>query len=160
MGAPSERTITKSWMSDHSTFTSPRMRSVKLLTPSSGVRKRIVRGRPFGSLGRPFVGGERATATVVAGRAPGGDRGVVALLHLVFGAVALVGVALREQTGGGVEVEVEARALEVRPLVPVEAQPAQRVLDPDDPLLTRAGDVGVLDAQHEDAFARQPRWRA
>ena len=46
MGVPSDRTITKSWMSDHSTRTSPRMRSVKLLTPSSGVRKRMVRVRP------------------------------------------------------------------------------------------------------------------
>ena len=49
------------------------------------------------------------------------------------------------------EEEVEARALEVGAFVPVEPEPAQRVLDPDHPLLAGASDVGVLDAQHERA---------
>ena len=99
IGAPSDRTITKSWISAHSTRTSPRMRSVKLLTPSSGVRNRIVRGPPLGRERDALVGGERAAVAVVARRAPGGDRRVVALLHLVLGAVALVGVALPRAGG-------------------------------------------------------------
>ena len=38
--------MTKSGIVLHGTVTSPRMTSVNELTPSSGVRKRIDRGRP------------------------------------------------------------------------------------------------------------------
>src|SRR6185437_7159634 len=41
-------------------------------------------------------------------------------------------------------------------LVPVETEPAQRVLDADDPLLAGAGDVGVLDAEHERRLTPGP----
>jgi hypothetical protein len=43
---PFERTITTSEIVDHSTDTSPRITSVKVLRPASGVRNRIERGRP------------------------------------------------------------------------------------------------------------------
>src|SRR6185503_10461067 len=86
----------------------------------------------------PLVGRERAALAVVPRRPALGDGGVVALLDLFLGAVALVGVAPREQAVGRGQVEVEARALEDGTLVPVEAEPAQRVLDADDPLLAGA----------------------
>jgi hypothetical protein len=48
------------------------------------------------------------------------------------------------------------RAADLRPLVPVEAEPAQAVEDPFDHLVRRALDVGVFDAQDEHA-AEPPR---
>ena len=43
------------------------------------------------------------------------------------------------------------RAADIRPFVPVEAEPAQAVEDAVDHLLRRSLGVGVLDAQHEHA---------
>ena len=50
IGDPSERTITKSWISDHSTSTSPRTRSWNRLTPVSGVRNRTTLARPSAAI--------------------------------------------------------------------------------------------------------------
>ena len=86
---------------------------------------------------------------VVAGGATGDPRRLVARSHLFFCAVALVGVAVGDEPVGGGVVPVEAAALEDRALVPIETEPAERVLDPLDPLRPRPGDVGVLDAEDE-----------
>ena len=65
IGAPSDRTITKSWMSDHSTRTSPRIEVGEACSrPSSGVRNRID--------ARATLGGERGA--LVGGRGRGSGR--------------------------------------------------------------------------------------
>ena len=149
---PFERTITKSDTFDQSTDTSPCTTSSNVLTPSSGVRNRIG-PRPAGGphrvalLGR----GEIAAPAVVAGRATGRERVVVALLDLVLGAVALVGRTGLDQAVGRGEIRLEPMALQHGALVPVEAEPLQHLLDLVDRLLRRPGHVGVLDAQDERA---------
>ena len=68
-------------------------------------------------------------------------------------------MALRDERGGHRAVPIEALRLEIRPvgavdfrsLVPVEPEPAKAVEDPFDHVLRRSLDVGVFDAQHEDA---------
>ena len=106
-----------------------------MLTPVSGVRNRMRRGRPSAASAARSSAVEVAAAAVVARRATRLHRGVAALVHLVRRAEALVRVTRREQpVGGGRGTLVEPVALQERPLVPVEAEPAERVLDPDDPL--------------------------
>ena len=68
-----------------------------------------------------------------------------------------VGVPALEQLLERLAVALGALALEDRPLVPVELQPAQRVEDLLDVLRRRALAVGILDAQHELAAARRAR---
>ena len=68
-------------------------------------------------------------------------------------------MSARDQVGGGGAVALEplrlevraVRAVDLRPLVPVEAEPAQAVENSLDHVVRRAFDVGVFDAQHEDA---------
>ncbi len=87
-----------------------------------------------------------------AGRSPAG-------LDLVVRAVAVVGLARLAEPGCHVGVDVEALGLLVRrersadlgPLVPVDAQPAQRSEDRVVAGLRVASQVGVLDPQHEGA---------
>src|SRR4029079_15630694 len=98
---------------------------------------------------RSLLARQVAAVAVVSGRSSLCDRGVVAGLHLVFGAEALVGVAGGQELIGRREVLLGAGALQDRSLVPLEAETAQRVLDTDHPLLSRAGAVGVFDAQGE-----------
>ncbi len=95
-------------------------------------------------------------------------RGLPALVELLGGAVAAVGVALGQQPLGVLAVDVEPLGLPVRPvraadvgaLVPVEAEPPQVLEHARDGLLGHAARVGVLDAQHERAAVvarEQPR---
>src|SRR5262249_1602438 len=110
------------------------------------------RARPaLGGARRPRVRGEVATVPVVTRRSTGGLRGLAPGLELVLGARAHVRVPGLEELVGSRQVLLGARPLEDRTLVPLEAEPAQRVLDADHPLLTRAGAVGVLDAEGERA---------
>ena len=104
---------------------------------------------PLGRTRGALRGREVAAVTVVPGWAAGGASCLVALPQLVLRARALVRVPGRDEILGGGEVPVEARALQHRPLVPVEAEPRQRLLDAHHPLVPAAGDVGVLDPQDE-----------
>src|SRR5439155_12108427 len=67
-------------------------------------------------------------------------------------ALVIVGVADLHQFGYRLAVTRLSLALRVRPLVPVELEPAQRVEDLLDVLGCRALAVGVLDPQHELAL--------
>ena len=90
---------------------------------------------------------------------PRRDRGLSLGVELLGGAVAAVGRALGEHRvdgrhvhGSSLRLQVRGvRAADARPLVPVEAAPAQRALDLLDRLGVLALLVGVLDAQHERA---------
>src|SRR4029453_16332757 len=86
-----------------------------------------------------------------------GLGGPAALVQLLVGAVAEVGVAVRDQGIDGGVVAIQALGLHVRPvgatlevaLVPVQPQPAQPVHDPGGAVGQVALGVGVLDPQHE-----------
>src|SRR5215218_4004672 len=125
---PLARRMTKSVRVALSKTTVPRTRSSTTVSPSSGSRNRTA------GLGPP-----------------------AALVQLLVGAVAEVGVALGEQGVDRGVVAVQALGLHVRPvgaalevaLVPVQAQPAQPVHDPGGAVGHVALGVGVLDAQHE-----------
>jgi hypothetical protein len=104
------------------------------------------------SLGRErgaFRGREVAAVPVVAGGATGCPRRLGALLQLVFGAVALVREAGGEQPIDGLPIQMRAVTLQHGPLVPVEPEPAQRVLHTCDRGVGGTRPVGVLDAQDE-----------
>jgi len=98
-------------------------------------------------------GGELAAATVVGGTVAGGQRLLPARLELLGGAVAAIRVTGRHQLLGARPIQVVARALEERALVPVETHPAEAVDDRLDRLGRRALAVRVLDAEHERAAA-------
>src|SRR5262249_15130267 len=70
---------------------------------------------------------------------------------LLGGAEAAIGAPGGQELLAALAVAVEARALQVRPLVPLDADPDERVLDLAGHRLVRALAVGVLDAQHEGA---------
>ncbi len=76
-------------------------------------------------------------------------------VELLGRAVAVVRAAGLHQPRGRRPVQIEALGLAIagrrRPLVPVEAEPPERVDDELDVLVGRARAVGVLDAQDEDA---------
>ena len=80
-----------------------------------------------------LLGRQREAAAVVARRAPGGERLAAQLLEALLGAEAAVGEPRREQLVGRGAVPLEPFALPVRaegtsgvrPLVPLEAEPAQ-----------------------------------
>ncbi|MNK70510.1 hypothetical protein D3C87_899340 [compost metagenome] len=86
-----------------------------------------------------------------------GRGGLAQLVELFLAAEAVIGVTGVEQLLGGRLIGVEALHLEVRAIgaadpgtfVPVQAEPAHAVENRLDGLLSRAGDVGVFDAQHE-----------
>ena len=86
---------------------------------------------------------------VVASRAPGRHGGVASSALLLCGAVALVGETGSEQPADRPAVEVGALALQYRPFVPVEPEPAQRVLHTGDRGVGRPRPICVLDAQDE-----------
>ncbi len=88
-----------------------------------------------------------ATETVVAGPSRALRPGV----HDLTCAVAVVGVSVCEEARRRGLVQVRALTLEVRTLVPVHTDPAERALDAVDPLVAVALGVGVFDAQHERA---------
>src|ERR1700683_2958692 len=85
----------------------------------------------------------------MAGGAPLGAGRLGAGRELLGGAEALVADPLGQELVGRGPVLGEPWALEDDRAVPVEAQPAQRVLDADDPLVAGPGPVRVLDAQDE-----------
>ena len=102
--------------------------------------------------------GQVAVEPVIAelGRTAGGD---VALLDLIRRRVRLVGIPGLKQAvghlpvdGGTLGLAVRAvRAADLHALVPIQAEPTQRVEDLVVALLGIAGGVGVLDAEHEGA---------
>ena len=114
-----ERCSTKSSMCAFSNTGSPRMRSTTLVDPSRGVRNRRARPSP-GT--KPAITAEPVVARTLVALRPRVD-------HLAR-AVAVVGVARREQASGGVRVQRGALALEVGTLVPLDADPPQRVWMP------------------------------
>ena len=99
----------------------------------------------------PAGRGGRAVAAgpVVGGPLPGGLRGAPARVELLGSAPAAVGEAPDEERFGFRAVPVEARALVDRPLVPVEAEPAEPVEDRVDRLGGGAFRIGILDAKDE-----------
>ena len=101
---------------------------------------------------RSFVRSQIAATSVVTRRTTIAHRLLVALLDLGLGAVALVRELLVDHPRRRGEVRVEARALEIRALVPLEPEPVHHVLDLVDRLLRRPRDVGVLDAEDERAL--------
>ena len=125
------------------------------------MRKRIDERHPGGEVRLDLLRGEIAAEAVVAGRFLARGLLLAHLLQALRGAEAAVGVPGLEQSRGVLPVEIGPLALpvgtertaDVRPLVPIEAEPAQ---DIDDPLLGSfdvAVAVGVLDAEEEGAVA-------
>ena len=121
--------------------------------------------RPAGAFARGnFVRGEREARAVVDPATGCGFAGVALRLQLLRRAVAVIRAALRDQRVGHRAMTVDAlrlkvrtvRAADLRPFVPVEAEPAQSVEDAVHHLVRRALDVGVFDAQDEHA-AEPPR---
>ena len=141
---PSERWMTKSSMVAWSKVTSPRIRSC-----DDGL---ALVGRAEAQGARPVEAAVAAEAVVA---------GVVALgagLDVLPGAVAAVGVARRRAAGRRPRRRASARSdWRYGPLVPVDAEPAQRALDALDQLVAGARGVGVLDAQDERAARRGGR---
>ncbi len=116
-------------------------------------------GIPAARFASHLLRGEIAAEAVVARRFLARRLLLPHLLQPLGRAEAAVGVSALEQSRGVLPVEVgplalpvgTERAAHVRPLVPVEAEPAQ---DIDDPLLGSfdvAVAVGVLDAEQEGA---------
>ena len=107
-----------------------------------------------------LLGREDAAGAGVARRTAGGEHRAAIGLELLRRAEAVVGVAAGEQLVGvrtyrGAAARTGGtgppRAADVRPLVPVEAEPAQILEDALLGLLGRALGVGVLDAEDERA---------
>ncbi len=156
-GWPLPRTITKSGTLPALNVTSPRIRSVKVMS-SSGMRRRTTGSRPSARKAAFCSSRQVAVEAVVAelGVAPGGE---VARLDLLGRGEGLVGEAALEEPRRDVGVDLAPLALAVRavgppdlgPLVPVEAQPAEGVEKLLVRLLRVAFGVGVLDAEHEVA---------
>ena len=116
-------------------------------------------GIPAARFACNLLRGEIAAEAVVARRFLARRLLLSHLLQALGRAEAAVGVPARQQSRGVLPVEVgplalpvgTERAADVRPLVPIEAEPAQ---DIDDPLLGSfdiAVAVGVLDAEQEGA---------
>ena len=122
--------------------------------PSARPPLRDARCRPDRAAGRPDRRSRPRRALPprrVSAAAPpaGSSRSTRALLH--------ERVAVRPVLVEPLRLEVRGvRPADVRPFVPVEAEPAQAVDDPRDHLPRRSLGVGVLDAQHERA-AMPPR---
>src|SRR5439155_18114225 len=102
---------------------------------------------------------ERPAPAVVARSLPAGQGRSSPFLQLLRRAVAGVGVAIGSEAADGLVVDRQSLGLAVGPerptdlraLVPVEAEPAQRVDDDADGLVRGALAVGVLDPEDEDA---------
>ena len=150
--------MTKSSMLAPSNSIGPCTRSSKRIAPS-GTRKRIG-ARTLLALARgDLVGGQRAAGAVVAPGAAGLLRRVALRFQLFRRAVAVVRAALRDEARRHRAIAIEplglkvrtVRAADLRALVPVETEPAQAVENALDHVRRRALDVGVLDAQDEDA---------
>ena len=94
---------------------------------------------------------EVATAAVVHPAATRGQRLAAPLLQLRGRAAAAVGVAAGQQLLDGGGVELAPLALAQRPLVPVDAEPAEGVEQRLLGLPRRALAIGVLDAQDQAA---------
>jgi hypothetical protein len=129
---PSPRAMTKSSIVAFSNAGLPRIRSMTIVVPSSGVRKRSA---------RPAV-----SVVALVGVAGAGD-------HVVAGAVAEVRPAGDAEALHGLPMLLGVGRLEERALVLVfvDAEPRERPDDPLGPLGAVAGGVGVFDAQHESA---------
>ena len=154
MGWPSDRRMTKSSMSDASKSIGPCTRSSTRTDPA-GTLKRTARGFP--AFSRAAISSGRQTET----------RALVLVFGIAFAlrlqllrrAVAVVRMPLRDQRLRRLQILRLPLRLKVRrvrtghhrPLVPVEAEPAQAVENALDHRLRRPLDVGVLDAQHEHA---------
>ena len=106
------------------------------------------------------VGGRAvAPPAVIARRAAFGLRGRAHLLEFFGARVAAIGAPLAEHLLDRLAVAFGARELEGRLAVPVEAEPLQPVEDRVDRRVSRAGAVGVLDAQQHlaaEALGEQP----
>ncbi len=124
------------------------------MAPSRGIARRSACGSEAGHVG--LAAGPRVAEGLLPRlrRLPQG-------VERLRGAAAAVGLARREQALGVGAVDVEPLGLTVagggRPLVPVEAEPAQRLQQRPGVVLGRAREVGVLDPEHVDAavVARQ-----
>ena len=117
-------------------------------------------GHPGGEIRLDLLRGEIAAEAVVARRFLARRLLLPHLLQALRRAEAAVGMPARQQSRGVLPVEVgpltlaigTERAADVRPLVPIEAEPAQ---DIDDSLLGPfdvAVAIGVLDAEQEGAL--------
>ena len=109
--------------------------------------ERRTRPEPLLDLG----GRESAAAPVVAERAAGRLSAGALGVQLLPGAEAAVGLSLRQQALGIGPVAGAVLALEERPLVPGDPQPAEPVEDDAGVALGAALAVGVLDTKHECA---------
>jgi hypothetical protein len=111
----------------------------------------------LGFVRRDLLGCEVTVEAVVTAGPAGRTSGVAALLELLGAVVCLVGKARVEQSLGDIGVDVHAlglaigavRAADLRALVPVEAEPPHDVDQELVGILSVAGGVGVLDAEHE-----------
>ena len=154
IGLPSERTITKSEIVDHSTRTSPRTRSTKLLTPVVGgaePHRRAAGPRPRSAraLGRRSGRGSGR-------RSPGGRPAARAASLRAFDLLRRcrsTRTRARRRAAGRPRRGTRSKRALWRTGPSSQSRPSQRsvVLDADDPLVARPGEVGVLDAQDERA---------
>ena len=100
---------------------------------------------------RHFFRRQPPTTPVVLGRAAGLLRLLATLLELLRRAKARIGVAGGAQSLGQGVIAFEALRLEIRPLVPIQPQPAQAIEHRLDQLGAGAVGVSVFDAQDKDA---------
>jgi hypothetical protein len=106
-----------------------------------------------------LVGGQAAAGPVILGRPSGREVAAAIRLQLLRRAEAVVGMTRGEQLVGVGRIEMQAlrlavgpaRAADVRPFVPVQAEPAEVFENALLGLLRRTLGVGVLDAEDERA---------
>jgi len=121
---------------------------------------------PLGPERLDLLGGEIATATAVTGRQALGTLGFTFGVQLFLRAVAVVRRSVGEEPLDPLVVDRQPFALlvravlatDLRPFVPVEAEPAEVLDRRGDRLVAHPGPVGVLDPEDEPA-AGVPRPR-
>ena len=124
--------------------------------PRGGHRQADRRGEAGRLAGRPLLGGETAASSRVDEREPGGLAPLALDLELLGGAVARVGGTALHQVCSRLRVELEPLRLPVRPLVPIDPEPAEDVFGLGNRLLGRPRPIGVLEPQ-DDPPARVAR---
>jgi hypothetical protein len=81
------------------------------------------------------------------------------LLKALRGTIAVIGIPLSSQALGGLTIYLQALRLKIgtifttylRPLIPIQAQPAQTVKDSLQRVFNFPGDIGILNADNETA---------